>query len=700
MAKVATRERILEAALEVFARKGYHRASVRRIPERSAPMAAFAIVLIIALLGISQAVSAQRHRIDLSDLANVVGLRDPQLSPDGKHVVMVVSHPDFAENRYENNLVVVEITTGAQRPMTHERPQVQHPRWSPGGDRLAFLDVDKEKMLQVFVMPMHGGDAKRITHAARGVSLFAWHPNGKEITFVTEDEPEKKPDEEKHNKSFEVGDNGYLAKQAARPAHLWLVSADGETVRRLTSGLEGVSTFFLRPIAWSPDGNSLAFISQPRPHTGEFIHGSIKILDLTTASLRTVVSGPPVAFSPRFSPDGQTLAYSRPVGPEPLFNPAAIFKVPATGGSAVVMTPDLDRHLTGEWTADGQSILVVGPDRTRISAWLQPVGGAPHKLDLGIVDPLSPLSIGRDGAVAFIGVEPKRPAELYYLRSIDAQPSRLTDFNAALASRDLGTVETITWKGPDGFDGNGVLVYPPDFDRSKKYPLVLEIHGGPMLTSIEGWGSVGTLRHTMAARGWIVFSPNYRGSNNIGRAYQRAVINDAGDGPGRDVMAGIAAVKARGIVDGDRIAVSGWSYGGFMTTWLIAHYRGWAAAVAGAAVTDWLDWYNLADLNVWSGYGLGGSPWLKNNAQGYRKQSPITYAPNIRTPTLILSNTDDPRVSITQSYKLYHALKDNGVPVQFIAYPISEHFPADPVHQRDVLRRWIGWIERHLGSSP
>jgi dipeptidyl aminopeptidase/acylaminoacyl peptidase len=199
-----------------------------------------------------------------------------------------------------------------------------------------------------------------------------------------------------------------------------------------------------------------------------------------------------------------------------------------------------------------------------------------------------------------------------------------------------------------------------------------------------------------AARGWLVFSPNYRGSSNLGRAYQHAVVNDAGAGPGRDVMAGIEAVKSLGIVDDDRIAVSGWSYGGFMTTWLTAHYGGWAAAVAGAPMTDWFDWYTLSDLNVWTAYGLGGSPWKDGNDEGYRRQSPITHAHRIRTPMLILSNTYDPRVSVTQSFKLYSVLRDHGVPVKFIAYPVPGHYPADPVHRRDVLRRWMDWIEDHF----
>jgi len=161
-------------------------------------------------------------------------------------------------------------------------------------------------------------------------------------------------------------------------------------------------------------------------------------------------------------------------------------------------------------------------------------------------------------------------------------------------------------------------------------------------------------------------------------------------------MAGIEAVKAKYRIDDKRIAVSGWSYGGYMTAWLTAKYQVWAAAVAGAAVTDWFDWYTLADYNVWSGFGLGGSPYLNDNAQAYWDQSPIKYAHNIRTPTLIISNVGDARVTVTQSYKLYHALKDNKVEVQFIAYPIPGHSPSDPIHQRDRDKRWIEWIEDHF----
>jgi dipeptidyl aminopeptidase/acylaminoacyl peptidase len=654
------------------------------------------IKTLLLFLCAATSVSAQPRRIDLSDLALEANLSDPQISPDGSKIVLIASRPDYEENRFENELALVDLATGSKRLLTYARPGVRHPRWSPSGDRVAFLANDTNKKSQIFVLPLGGGEAKRVTEAERGVNQFSWRPDGKELAFVTEDEPEEKTGEEKHNQSFEVGDNVYLATEATMASHAWIVSPEFVEPKRLTSGAEGLSVYFGPAIDWSPDGKTLALATQPRPQSGEALNRSIKILDPATGQYRVVVAGPTTVGPPSFSPDGRNLAYSGPNGPEPYFNPDDIFVVPVAGGESRNVTPKIDRDLTGFWMPDSRSLLLAGNDQTRVSLWIQPLDGEPKQLKLGGVIPSMPVSVGVNGALAFIGTEPQRPEELYYMPSTDGTPRRLTSFNEELSSRDLGQVETIVWDGPDGFEENGVLIYPPDFDPAKKYPLVLSIHGGPMSTSTESFSA---FRQILAAQGWVVFSPNYRGSNNMGRVFQRAVINDAGDGPGRDVMAGIAAVKARGFTDENRIAVSGWSYGGYMTSWMIAHYPGWKAAVAGAAVTDWFDWYNLADMNVWSGYGLGGSPWLNDNTQAYWEQSPIKYAPSIRTPTLILSNTGDPRVTVTQSYKLYHALKDNGVSVQFIAYPIPGHFPQDPVHQRDVYRRWMDWIRRHFEAS-
>jgi dipeptidyl aminopeptidase/acylaminoacyl peptidase len=224
---------------------------------------------------------------------------------------------------------------------------------------------------------------------------------------------------------------------------------------------------------------------------------------------------------------------------------------------------------------------------------------------------------------------------------------------------------------------------------------VLYIHGGPMGQSTTEFETVPQL---LAAEGFLVFQPNYRGSTGLGNAYQSAVIGDAGDGPGRDVMAGVATLIERGIVDTTRMGVSGWSYGGYMTTWLMSHYPVWVTGMAGAAVTDYADGYYLADYGPSFGAAWGGSPFKAPYDRIVREQSPITYAGRITAPMLILATTGDPRVPVVQSYKLYSALKDFGVPVTFVAYPVPGHFPGDPVHIRDVMRRWAGWFADKLGG--
>lgn len=334
-----------------------------------------------------------------------------------------------------------------------------------------------------------------------------------------------------------------------------------------------------------------------------------------------------------------------------------------------------------------------------MSLWLQPVNGDgdARKLDLGDLSPASSffvdVNVGRQGAIAFSASSPTRPAEVYYMTSVDGPVKRLTNVNAETAAMSLGKTEAFEWKS-DEWTPNGLLTYPPDFNPTQKYPLVLIIHGGPRTASQLSFSAPAQL---MAAKGWLVFQPNYRGSDNLGNDFSRAITNDAGAGPGRDVWAGLEAIKKRGNVDETRIGVSGWSYGGYMTVWMLGHYGGWKAAVAGAAVTDRLDQYNLSD-------GSGGrganSPWVSAEAmEGVRAQSPITSVSKIKTPTLILSNTGDYRVPIVQSYKLFHALKDHGVTTSFVAYPIYGHNATDPVRQLDVQRRWIGWLEQHF-STP
>jgi dipeptidyl aminopeptidase/acylaminoacyl peptidase len=336
-----------------------------------------------------------------------------------------------------------------------------------------------------------------------------------------------------------------------------------------------------------------------------------------------------------------------------------------------------------------------------VGLWVQPLDGAARRIDLGEVVIAGSfgydVTVGKDGSIALVGSTPGRPSELYYLASPTSPVRRLTSFNDATAALALGRMERITWTS-DGLQADGVVVYPADFSADKVYPLVLVIHGGPTAASKT---SFSVLPQLMAAEGWIVFSPNYRGSDNLGNTFQTAIVGDAGKGPGRDVMAGVAELRKRKYVDPKRTAVTGWSYGGFMTTWLIGNYPGeWQAAMAGAPVTDLEDQYHFADFNVQARYAVDGrSPWVGDARAKYVEQSPVTYVGKVRTPTLVMSNVEDFRVPPTQAYRYWRALKDQGVETKFVAIPGRTHFPGDPVRSRDVYRRWVEWVRQHIGRG-
>ncbi len=646
---------------------------------------------------------------DLAWVGKIVRVTDPQIAPDGKSLVAVVTHADYEDDLNLAELVIVDLASGKTRDLTHARKTASFPRWSPTGDRIAFLAADADKHNQIFVLDMAGGDALQVTKSPTSIQQFAWKPDGSALAFAAVDDAPKKTGADKFDDAFQVGDGSFLDKDKALPTHLWIVPAAGGDARRLTSGAWTLPVAFppgppASPIAFTPDGSKLIYVRLENTYSGDRRNSSPQVLDIATGKSEPITTHTSYASFPVPSPDASHVAYIYPRDGTDR-NYQDIFVVDGLKGDGENITRAIDRNFfRALWMPDGKTILTGANDGATAGLWLQPLSGKATRLDLGDVTPNTGFwldaNVGPQGQIAFTGTEPHHPAEIYIIDSSISKPRRLTNFNAAFDTLKLGKSEVVTWQSPDkapkNWTENGILTYPPNYVPGTRLPLVLYIHGGPTSNSKDAFS---TFAQLIAAQGWLVFEPNYRGSDNLGNDFSRAIVDDSGDGPGRDVFAGLEMLKKRGIVDESNIAVTGWSYGGYMTSWLIGHAQFWKTAIAGAPVTNLLDQYALSDSNVSRAASLGGSPYTGDWMKHWIEQSPITYYEKMTTPTLVLQDVGDYRVTITQGYELYHALKDRGIHTEFFAYPIGGHSPADPVRMRDVYRRWIEWLDLYLPHS-
>lgn len=637
-----------------------------------------------------------------------VSLSSPRVSPDGRWVAFIVTKPDFDDNHNDSELWLADAVAGRAHALTFERHAVSSPQWSPDGTTLGFMAPDRLDRPQVWLLPMSPGEARVLTHSPTGVEHFSWRPDGQAIAFAAGDTTPMRTGESRHIATFRVGDQDLFLRHELSAQHIWVQPLAGDA-KRVTSGPWSLE-FALPPgsapsrLSWSPDGRRIAFARVPAPQSGRLDSVSIAVVDVASGAIRSLTGATRFQNNPAWSPDGRSIAYWSPRDGRGDINYVnEIHVVSAEGGTGRSVTRALDRMMfNGQWLADSRTLLVAANDRTSVGIWLQRVDGAAQRLDLGdlVVSGAFGYDIeaGRTGRIAFIATTADHPAELYVLDSPQSKPRCLTELNAWAREFRFGRMERITWKTPDGLEADGVLAYPPGFDPARKYPLVLTIHGGPTSASKTNFSMLPQL---MATEGWVVFMPNYRGSDNLGNAWMAAIQGDWGPGPGRDVMAGVRMLREHPWIDGRRTAVTGWSYGGYMTSWLLGNYPDeWTAGMAGAPVTSWEDQYNLSDGSVSNRYVLGGSPWTGDRQRLAREQSPITFATRIRAPTLVMSNIEDFRVPPTQAMALYHAMKDNGVETEFVAFPGRTHASSDPANSRERARLWIDWVKRHFGDAP
>jgi dipeptidyl aminopeptidase/acylaminoacyl peptidase len=660
-----------------------------------------ALVALVAIGTNASGAAQQRaaRAISARDFRRLVHLSDPAISPDGKRAVVLVSRPSWNDDTWNAELVLVNLETRARRVLTYDREDLSEPRFSPDGTRLAFIAKDgsgKGAKPQVFVMPLDGGDAVPVTHQREGVEQYAWRPDGKALAFVAEQAPPERKGAARFRDSFVFTTEPIVAREKPQPAHVFVVTLATRKSEQLTFGARSVTTGEAQStLSWSPGGKTIAFTSAPNDILNDESDSRVAFLNVASKRVRYPTGHESWESDPLIAPDGKRFAYVWSDG-DPQVNLVQLYVAPIAGGAGTAASAAVDRPVYGAgWSPDSKMLYFTAPVRSTIALFAVPAGGgAPTRVSLGdLVIASSPnAAIGPAGMLVFVASAARQPAELYE-RAADGRITKLTDFNASIAALDLASSQRLTYPTSLGTNGDAVLLTPPGFTGSRRYPLVLFIHGGPTSSSTLGfdfWAQV------MAAHGWLVLLPNYRGSDDLGLRYQRAVLYDPEEGPGRDVMAALRAVRARGIVDDRRIAVSGWSYGGIMTAWMISKYHIWRAAVSGASVDDWITDYGTADDSRADVDLFHGSPYVAGNAAEWRRASAIVYARDVTTPVLILSDVGDNRDPFATSSMYWRALRDNHKDATLRVWPVAGHFPRDPVRIADVFHYWIGYIAQHF----
>jgi len=647
-----------------------------------------------------------KRRFTPDDLFLLKNVSDPQVSPDGKLVAYVVSWPEREddETRYSIFLAPMDGTTRARR-FTHGKKD-HSPRWSPDGKQLAFVS-DRGERNQLFVAPMDGGEARQVTHSKWGVGQPAWSPDGTRIAYSARTgdytEPKERQGTERNaprvvrDLRYKLDGIGFFDE---RRVHIFVADVESGEEMQLTSG-----DYFDDQPSWSPNGRTIAFVSDRERDRNQRQWRT----DVWTVSAK---GGRPTkltrslgsAAHPAFSPDGKSIAYvGHEHGDEGVAKNTHMMIVPARGGVPKPVSASTDRPVAGwpafasgrtfSWAPNSKSLLFLAQDRGTQAIYKASLSGRVAKV-LDGERQIEAFSVARD-RVAFTAVWPSVPWELYATSLGNGmRETNLSHANGQVVREvQFADVRRFAYKGRDGLDMEAFVMYPADYKRTRRYPLAINVHGGPH--SYHPGARSMIEFHSFASKGYVVMLPNPRGSTGYGERFSEACVEDWGGADYEDILAGIDELIERGVVDPERVYIGGYSYGGFMASWAVGHTNRFRATWVGAPVSNQVSMFGTGDIPLFDIHETGGIP--QENLQTYIERSPVTYLGNVNTPVLLLHHEGDLRCPIAQSEEIFHALKALGKEVEFIRYPGGFHTYVThaPSQTKDRIERQIAWYETH-----
>jgi dipeptidyl aminopeptidase/acylaminoacyl peptidase len=647
------------------------------------------IILVFSLSGLAE--QKENKAPSFEDILSLQMPGSPIISPDGLFILFTVRETDWDNNKYLNQIWMVDSAAGKKRQMTFDEKGSISPKWTPDGKNFTFLSSRDEKA-KLYIMSAFGGEARVLVEPEAGMGRYEWSPDGGQIAFTggKEKNTEETERAEKYGK-FQVA--GSVTSNV-----LWLFDVKEKALKKLVDE----NNLHITSFKWSPDGNEIAFSAAPDSSPNSSLKSDVYVVNVSDGSRRKIVDRPGPDNYPVWSPDGKKIAFSSKMGKEDFFSNSHICVVSSEGGEISALTSRFDENASPQlWNHNGiyfrsyQGMSVHLFRINREKSAITRISRGEHLL-------MSGVSFSADGKrMALQYSDPDHFAEIYVSDTDKFDPRPVTEFSAQLEGWKMSRKETVTWKSRDGTEISGVLIKPADFDPTKKYPLLVILHGGPTSVSfptLYDYQSIDYPIEQWSAKGAVILEPNYRGSAGFGEKFRKLNYRNLGVGDYWDVLSGVEHLIDRGFIDPEKLGAMGWSQGGYISAFIATYSRKFRAVSVGAGISDWTTYYVNTDIQPFTRVYLGATPW--DDEEIYKKTSPITYVKQAQTPTLIQHGEFDRRVPIPNAYKLYQALKDKGVPVKFIIYKGFGHGVTKPKENLAVCTHNFHWFNQFIWEEP
>jgi acylaminoacyl-peptidase len=681
------------------------------------------IAVLCVALGSVQIADAQARlkSLTISDVFNIQLATDPQISPDGKRVIYVKQFSDIMNDRRHSNLWIIDFDGSNQRALTNGNYNDTAPRWSPDGSQIVYLSNRDGATPQIYRRWMDSGQTEKVTNLTTAPAGLAWSPDGKWISYTAHvpDAPRQivkmpsPPEGAKWAEPAKVIDKlvyrfngvGYLKPGYT---HVFIVPADGGAPRQISHGKfqhGGVASGASEAV-WTADGKSLILSAnrhadhEQNPRDTDIYEFSVADESVKQLTKRNGPDGEPVV-----SPDGKQIAYVGFDDKLQGYQVSQLYVMNRDGSGSRLVSGSLDRDVRHpRWAPDNSGVYCTSDDKGDSGLYFISLSGEVRKVAGNLGGGTSAygtggtFSLAKNGAYAFSTSRPNLPADIAVGLADGGEPKTITAVNEGLLTgRKLGQVEEIWYESSkDQRKIQGWILKPPDFDPAKKYPLILEIHGGPF----ANYGDRFDLeKQLMAASGYVVLYTNPRGSTSYGGEFGNLIHHAYPGDDFHDLNSGVDAVLAKGYIDPDQLFVTGGSGGGVLTCWVIGHTTRFRAAVSVYPVINWYSFVLTSDIGNWtSKYWFPGLPW--DHVEHYEKRSLLSVVKNVKTPTMVLTGEADYRTPMSDSEQYYQALKLLGVESVLVRVPDEPHgIAVRPSHHMSKILHIISWFEQHRKTT-